>query len=113
RPEEQADEEGRQAGGRRPEGDVPRDVEHAQVRHRVGERRQQVIEHQASSATIRSATMSVRVPRDPLTRTRSPSSSIAATAGAACSLLSKYSTVSRGMPDATAASASALAGGPP
>ena len=64
---------------------------------------------------MRSATTSVRVPREPLTSTRSPGAQRrATTAGAASALdVEVARRPSRGMPAATAASASARAGAPP
>ena len=62
----------RQAGRGRAERDVARDVQEAQKRRDVGERRQQVVEHQPRSRTSRSTTTSQRVPREPFTSTTSP-----------------------------------------
>ena len=76
RAQQQADGQRREAGRSRAERDVPRDVEHGERRV---QREEQVIQHQAHSAFTRSATMSVRVPRDPFTSTTSPARSIAAT----------------------------------
>src|SRR6185503_283293 len=106
----QADGERGQAGSRRAEGDVAHHPQRAEERF---ERRQQVVQHQANSAAMRSATMSVRVPRDPLTRTRSPALTAAAMSRAAASLFSAYRTADAGIPAAIAASASARAGAPP
>src|SRR5258708_6018766 len=86
RTERQAQRQRGEAGGRRPERDVSRHVEDGEV---GVQRIQQIEKHQANSAAIRSAMRSVRVPRDPLTSTRSPERNAAATAGAACSLFSK------------------------
>ena len=73
RTEHQADRERGQAGGRRAERDVARHVQHRELRGPgIDELKQQVIQHQASSAFSRSTTRSVRTPRDPLTSTRSP-----------------------------------------
>src|SRR5688572_10342882 len=91
--EHQAYRERGQAGRRRAECDVPHHVQRAEERF---ERRQQVVQHQANSAAMRSATMSVRVPRDPLTRTRSPALTAAAISPAATSLFSAYRTADAG-----------------
>src|SRR5204863_2050693 len=110
RTSQQADRERRQAGGRRPERDVPCDVEHRIARVK---REKQVVEHQPRPAFTASAMMSVRVPREPFTSTTSPGLTSATTAGAAASLVSKYDTASGGSPASTAASARARAGDPP
>ena len=73
RPEQQADRERRQAGGRRAERDVARHVQHRELRaQREQHLEEQVVEHQANSAFSRSTTSSVRTPRDPFTRITSP-----------------------------------------
>ena len=70
-PERQTDRERRQTRRRGPERDVPRDVQHGELRV---ERVQQLVQHQANSALSRSVTASVPTPRDPFTSTRSPGS---------------------------------------
>src|SRR5262245_15125560 len=67
--ERQADRECRQTRRGGTERDVSGDIED---RERRVKRVQRAIQHQANSAFSRSATTSVRIPREPLTSTRSP-----------------------------------------
>ena len=86
RPKRQAECERRQARGRGAERDVPRDVEDGGV---SVERVEEVQQHQPNTSAIRSATRSVRVPREPFTSTISPSRMAAAMSGAADALWAK------------------------
>src|SRR5688572_19441204 len=67
--QQQADDQRCQARRRGTERDVLNDVQHRYLRMKLKE---EVEEHQASSALRRSTTTSVRIPREPFTRTRSP-----------------------------------------
>jgi hypothetical protein len=74
--EDHADGERRQRCGRGAERDVARHIQRAEKRRQPGQLRQQVEQHQANSAASRSATMSVRMPRDPLTSTTVATSNV-------------------------------------
>src|SRR5688572_22586957 len=79
--QQQANDERGETGGRRSEGDVLNDI---QYRHLSVKWKEEVVEHQADSALRRSTTTSVRMPREPLTRTTSPDlTSVAARSAAA------------------------------
>ena len=67
--ERQAERECREARRCRTERDVLHHVQHREARV---ERIEQLVQHQPRSAFSRSTTRSVRMPRDPLTSTRSP-----------------------------------------
>ena len=69
RPEQQTDGQRRQTRGGGAKRDVPRHVQHGELRVK---RIEQVEQHQPRSAFSRSTTRSVRTPREPFTRTRSP-----------------------------------------
>src|SRR5688572_7797290 len=85
--DDEAEEERREACRGRAERDVAGDVQEPQERCDVGERREQVIEHQPRSFTSRSTTTSQRMPREPFTRITSPGWTAATISGAAASLL--------------------------
>src|SRR5687767_5679492 len=111
RAEQKAQHQGGQARARRAERDV---LEDTQLGERVLELRQQVEEHQACpSAMSASAMTSVRVPREPLTSTRSPAAASAVTGAAASSAVAYRRTRSRGRPAAVAPVTSPSAAGPP
>ena len=80
RPEQQAERERREAGGRRAERDVADDVEDVRTDRRADRGGGSSITPPSCS---RSATRSVRVPREPLTSTRSPGATRRATGSAA------------------------------
>ena len=83
-PTHEADRQRRHARARRAERDVTEHVEH---RHRRVQRIQKVVQHQAYSTFRRSTTTSVRMPRDPLTSTRSPGRTFVSARSAASALV--------------------------
>ena len=68
--EREADDQRGDARCRRPERDVPRDVED---RERVVQPKQEVVQHQRAPSVSACTTASMRTPREPLTSTASPS----------------------------------------
>src|SRR3954467_7301607 len=84
RSDDQAERERGDAGAGGTERDVAKHVEH---RDRRVQRVEQVVEHQSNSTLRRSTTRSVRMPRDPLTSTRSPARTFVCAMSAASALL--------------------------